>query len=182
MNTSPAVSTNVNVALCCNLDHADHGICKDLVYRIIADLGPSILDGNVFVKTITLPDGAPDVDCALYGPIMGDPPVEDEIVTLMSRNGREVKSRMVDAPKRPSRLVTVIGMAKPDGTVLVFTAYGGPAAPREPSDASIETDELRAEAAAFWKDHALARIEETDRVNREREMNDWLHRVEMYYT
>lgn len=42
--------------------------------------------------------------------------------------------------------------------VAIFTAYGGPCAPREPGDATLSSDEEKKESADFWAQHALAAL------------------------
>ena len=75
---------------------------------------------------------------------------------------------MIALPKRPTRFITIIGIA--DGAdVTVFTAYGGPAAEREPNDPTIaENPDAVAAARAFWSDHALASRDPSARVRRRR--------------
>jgi len=68
---------------------------------------------------------------------------------------RPPESRMVRLPKRTTRLLTVIGTTGDDG-VIILTAYGGPAAEREPNDPSLKSDEEKAIASSFWSGHALA--------------------------
>jgi hypothetical protein len=50
--------------------------------------------------------------------------------------------------------MTVIGVRE-GNVVKVFTAYGGPAAPREITDASLPP-EAAEEAVQFWAVHALS--------------------------
>jgi len=40
--------------------------------------------------------------------------------------------------------------------VDMWTAYGGPAAPREPGDETIETGKEYAQSVNFWAEHALS--------------------------
>jgi hypothetical protein len=53
--------------------------------------------------------------------------------------------------------LTVIAGPGDDGLdgVVLYTAYGGKCAPREPGDTSLN-DEQRLESQAFWSEHALA--------------------------
>jgi hypothetical protein len=39
---------------------------------------------------------------------------------------------------------------------VLFTAYGGPAAPREPGDSSIASWEELTQSRRFWAQHALS--------------------------
>lgn len=55
-------------------------------------------------------------------------------------------------------VVTVVSGPSPDadGTRVLYTVYGGPPTPREPWDPSLACDDAkRAEAAAFWDEHAI---------------------------
>lgn len=133
--------------------HADHGIPHLVVLQVIKDLR---LPEGFFLRTTTLPDGAPDAMNALYGPRSGDAPIKESAVFYAKRSEDRPPSRMVDLPKRPTRTVTAIGMVEADG-VTVYTIYGGPAAEREPGDPSLTNDPEAAKAArAFWAQHALA--------------------------
>jgi hypothetical protein len=86
---------------------------------------------------------------------MGDEPVDEREVVRIVRNGRPCESRMIERAMRPVRIMTVI--IGPDG--MLYTAFGGPPAEREPGDPSLaeDPDALRA-AQAFWKLHALAGV------------------------
>lgn len=133
--------------------HADHGIPHFTVLQVIQALD---LPEGFFLRTTTLPDGAPYALNSLYGPKSGDAPVEESEVIYAQRSPDRPPSRMVARPKRPTRTVTAIGMVEPDG-VTVYTIYGGPSAEREPGDPTIANDpELIKAAKAFWAKHALA--------------------------
>ena len=142
------MSTNIK-----RIFHADHGIAHFTALQVVQALNPT---EGFFLRTVDLPEGAPDAMNALYGPRSGDEPVAEADVFYAKRSEDRPESRMIDLPKRPTRKVTVIGMAEPDG-VVVYTIYGGPAAEREPGDPSIANDpELTRAAKAFWSKHALA--------------------------
>jgi hypothetical protein len=133
--------------------HADHGIPHFTALQVIQSLD---LPDGFFLRTAELPEGAPDVLNALYGPAAGDSPVPESDVFYAKRSPDRPESRMIDLPKRSTRVVTAIGVADPNG-VTVYTIYGGPAAEREPGDPSIAgNDELIAAAKKFWSQHALA--------------------------
>jgi hypothetical protein len=133
--------------------HADHGIGQFVTRLVIESLD---LQPGFFLRTTTLPEGAPDALNALYGPASGDSPVDERAVIYRQRSEDRPMSRMIDLPGRPTRIVTVIGMVEADG-ITVYTIYGGPAAEREPGDPSIAgNDELIAAAKKFWSQHALA--------------------------
>jgi hypothetical protein len=109
-----------------------------------------------FLETVELPSGL-SAECALYGPAMGDPPVAEEEVTYVKRPHRPTHpSRIcIGRPARQTRILTVIGGAYQGHECVLYTAHGGPPAPREPGDPSLD-DRGLAESEVFWKDHALA--------------------------
>ncbi len=112
-----------------------------------------------FLETVEIPEGLPPLSSALYGPLVGDPPVLEAQaeITYRVRAGRSCASRMIlGRPERPSRLCTVIAGPHEDHPCVLYTAYGGPAAPREPGDTSLATWEEVLAARAFWAEHALA--------------------------
>lgn len=63
---------------------------------------------------------------------------------------------MCDRPARMVRTMTVIGGPDDHGETILYTAYGGPSAPREPWDSTLN-EEQRAQAQQFWSEHALSR-------------------------
>ena len=84
-------------------------------------------------------------------PRRGDAPVVGRPLVRGTRKG---PSSVCDRAPRLSRLVTVIGGLH-KGECILFTAYGGPAAPREPWDESLSAEE-RGASEAFWAEHALS--------------------------
>jgi hypothetical protein len=113
--------------------------------------------------------------------------VPEDSVTYVARGERTWKSRTVTLDKpRSSRLVTVIAGPHDGEPCVLFTAYGGPTAPREPADIRQELEKLEGErrelpdrspesaahakiytrilelrterdaSDAFWREHALA--------------------------
>ncbi len=134
--------------------HADHGIASThLLTWALAEIDPK----GFFLRTLEIPADAADLLNALYGPASGDASVPESEVFYAHRGGEgRGLSRMIERPKRPTRLLTIIGMATPEG-INIFTAYGGPAAEREPTDPSIANDEeAKRVATEFWSKHALA--------------------------
>lgn len=109
-----------------------------------------------FIDTLTLPEELPELECALYGPAMGDKPVPEADVTYSTRPGRQTRSRLIDRPTRKTRICTVIAGPYSGMECVLFTVYGGPAAPREPDDPGINTEAEREASSSFWKAHALA--------------------------
>jgi hypothetical protein len=111
-----------------------------------------------FSTTFKLPDWAPALENALYGPSCGDEPVPESEVFYAARPPRTWNSRLVDRPKRLTRIITVVGgPSKPGATdCVLYTVYGGAVAPREMTDPNITRADLD-EAAKFWAQHALAK-------------------------
>jgi hypothetical protein len=90
----------------------------------------------------------------LYGPASGDSPVEEEEVTYLQRSeDRPYADRMIGRPVRLVNYGQVIGMKNEDGSVLVYTCYGGPLAPQHPEDPSNGDPEKSRE---FWSKHAIS--------------------------
>jgi hypothetical protein len=110
-----------------------------------------------FIETLELPAELPDLRCALYGPRMGDAPMLDEHTTLQAREGRPNVSRLTSLPPRSTRLLTVVAGPHAGFPCMLYTAFGGPATPREPGDPSLTDPAQAAEAQAFWAQHALAK-------------------------
>jgi hypothetical protein len=137
-----------------NILHADHGIdpSHEAVIRGLFEAA----DGDTFiVTTVTLGGECGDLMSGIHGPIVGDEPVPSEEVEWALRGERTNLSRLCDRAERPTRLMTVIGKRE-DDVVTVFTAYGGPLAPREITDPTLPP-EAAEEAAQFWAQHALSR-------------------------
>ena len=119
-----------------------------------------------FIYTFDLPEGIDGtVPCALYGPLMGDTAASLDALAFYGKRGERTNlSRQVNKPMRPSRKVTIIGSVvdkAKDGTALdapemiVYTMFGGPLAPKEPTDPTLEAAKAP-ESFAFWAAHALA--------------------------
>jgi hypothetical protein len=106
-----------------------------------------------FIHTIVVPE--PEL-CALYGPAMGDPPVADANTYRARRGDRVGESRMIAEPMRPVRTVTVVAGFYDGHNCVLYTAYAGPQAPREPWELETWSEEERAASEAFWAVHALA--------------------------
>lgn len=121
---------------------------------------------RVTVRTV---DVSFDVQCALVGPVCGDPAVTEAEVRYVTRSGRAGATRaLAKTPmgenhvgilrvKWPAsrRVTAVFGPAQGDDPrPVLYTMYGGPAAPREPWDPTLD-DAGRRESEAFWAEHAL---------------------------
>lgn len=132
--------------------HVDHGLTQAHFDFLQARFGSRTA---FFAETVILPKGLPDLECLLYGPLVGDAPIRlEDGVYYWRRVGRQWVSRVISRPARPTRLLTVI--AGPHGEraeMTLYTAFGGPLAPQEPGDPSCK--DVRA-SSAFWAEHALA--------------------------
>lgn len=80
--------------------------------------------------------------------------VPDEVF-LDRRGDRSWESRLVRATPVQTRLVTVVAGPHDGSPCVLYTAYGGPQAPREPGDPNIRDDAERKACVAFWSEHAL---------------------------
>jgi len=130
--------------------HLDHGLTEAHL-RYLLD---RFADRNgFFIETIALPVELGTVPCSLYGPLMGDAPIDEDAVTYAVRGTRTWPSRLVNLPARPQHAVTVIGGPHEEALCVLYTAFGGPAAPQEPNDPSCKDPGT---SAAFWRQHALA--------------------------
>ena len=135
------------------VSHLDHGLCESVVSHIAERFAAR---DAFFIETFELPSELPSASSGLHGPLAGDAPVLESEVVYEPRGGRQGASRLCDRPARVTRLVTVIGGPHGDETCVLYTAFGGPLAPREPWDESL-TSEQAAESRAFWAEHALSR-------------------------
>ena len=131
--------------------HVDHNLTEAQL-RYLLD---RFADRNAFfLETIELPEQLGTVPCGLWGPRMGDPPVDETEVLHAQRGTRAWTSRLVDRPTRPTRMITVIAGPHEEHTCILYTAFGGPAAPQEPGDPGRKDP---AASVAFWREHALSR-------------------------
>jgi hypothetical protein len=136
--------------------HLDHGLLPEHLWFIEERFGGR---EGFFAETVTLPEHLADLPCALHGPVMGDAPVGDDEATYQTRPGRGGASRMVKRPVRATRQLTVVaGPHEPDGFIL-YTAFGGPLAPREPFEFGVVQKAEREESERFWREHALSLVE-----------------------
>ena len=108
-----------------------------------------------FIETFALPDRLAEVPQGLYGPVVGDAPVEEADVSYVIRGQRKCASRVVARPMRATRTITVVAGPHEGKPCVLYTAYGGPQAPREPGDTSMKTWEEVVESREFWATHAL---------------------------
>jgi hypothetical protein len=131
--------------------HVDHNLTEEHLEFIKERFGHL---EEFFIETVEVPLHLPPLPCGLFGPLMGDEPVAEHEVSYVRRGDRPGESRIVQRDVRRVRQMTVIG-GPHEGAIIMFTAYGGPCAPREPWDESLP-DEEREESVTFWKVHALA--------------------------
>lgn len=132
--------------------HLDHALTPAHVSWLLKEFEGK---QGFFIASLEIPADLGPLPCGLYGPLVGDPPVPEAEVTYAARGTRTWPSRLSRFAIRESRMVTVIAGPHDGRACVLFTAYGGPLAPREPGDPSLKGDELE-EAQAFWKNHALA--------------------------
>lgn len=134
------------------LSHLDHGLTTAHL-RFVLD---RYRDRDAFfIETVELPQSLAALECGLYGPIMGDSPIAEADVVWQPRAGRQLSSRLVRLPPRPTRLLTIVAGPHEAFSCLLYTSFGGPAAPRELGDPALTGIELEA-ARGFWLEHALA--------------------------
>lgn len=132
--------------------HVDHGLTPEHLAWILERCAAQTA---FFITTLELPSHLPPLMCGLHGPATGDEPIPDSECHREVRGERPGPSRLCGRPPKPTRLVTIV--AGPDGEepCVLYTAYGGPQAPREPWDPGLD-DEGRVEAESFWSRHALS--------------------------
>jgi len=136
--------------------HLDHGLKQDHVDFLMKEFGDRT---DFFIETVELPPELSDLQNELYGPRVGDEPVTEDEVHYAVRGDRKGKSRMIAKPSRPTRFMTVIaGPSEGYDGIVLYTAYGGFSAEREPFGAPPEA---LAASEKFWSEHALASEEES---------------------
>lgn len=141
--------------------HLDHSLTQahiDFIMKHWALIRvPSGLVGqDVTPVMVELPAELESLPCGLVGPSTGFPAVSDEndSVTYHVRKGRKWASRMIDQQVHMTRTLTYI-VGHYNGEEVLFTAYGGYCAPREPGDTSLNTMEEITLSRKFWAEHAL---------------------------
>src|SRR5262249_55553032 len=81
-------------------------------------------------------------------------PTDEGDIVWARRVGRDTYSRFIrNRSAAPTRLVSIT-LARPGDVWLIYTAYLGTPAPKEPTDPRMVEDDLE-ESLAFWKTHAL---------------------------
>lgn len=136
--------------------HRDHGLTEEQLQFLLAKFADR---KEFFIETVELPEELGMVPVTLYGPLMGDPPVDDIQCVFRVRGKRKGTSKMIKRPTRYTRTVTIIAgpPANPRAPqeMVLYTAFGGPAAPKEPWDCPPNSAEHHA-SISFWATHALA--------------------------
>ena len=132
--------------------HLDHTLTSAHIAFILDRFGDRT---GFFLETVALPDGLDPLPCGLHGPLLGDKPVHEEECSYEVRGQRAGASRLCARPARLVRTLTVIAGPYEGEPCVLYTAFGGPAAPREPWDTDLD-DEGRAASRAFWAEHALS--------------------------
>lgn len=135
--------------------HLDHGLTEGHIDFLMGRFGDR---KEFFIETVEVPTDLPSLTCGLHGPIMGDEPLGEDEVFYTVRPPREYPSRMTERAPRDTRLLTVIAGPDGDEPCVLYTAFGGPLAPREPGDPTLPPGD-RAESEAFWSKHALSASE-----------------------
>ena len=139
------------------VSHLDHGLTTAVIEHIRELFAGK--DG-FFIETIALPPELGHVECALHFD------VSETDVFYARRGPRTGDSRMCRLPPRMVSEVSVIaGPTTVNGEAkacVLYTAFGGPVAPREPFDSyfggemnDAKATELAA-AKAFWAKAALS--------------------------
>lgn len=133
--------------------HNDHRITEEQLNFV--QTHPDLLalpkDTHI-LQILTLPPDIKSASCDLWGPSVGDDPIEEALVFYQNRGARRGPSRMIKAYSRLTRYICVIGI-KGD---ICFTIYGTRAdkpSPKEPWNAS--TIKEHAACVAWWSKHAL---------------------------
>jgi hypothetical protein len=136
-----------------NDSHLDHGLSTAHIEWMLAQFTAR---SGFFLETVELPRHLEPLQCGLHGPIVGDEPVPEGEVNYARRGERAGDSRLCSRPPRETRLITVIAGPHGEEPCVLYTAFGGPSAPREPWDAGIKTDSEREASVLFWAAHALS--------------------------
>lgn len=132
--------------------HLDHGLTP----AHVAWLTELFAEREAFfVETVEIPSELSPLTCGLHGPATGGEPVPESEVHYARRGQRAGESRLCRRPPQETRLVTVVAGPDGDEPCVLYTAYGGPSAPRESWDETLD-DAGRAESSAFWRLHALS--------------------------
>lgn len=133
--------------------HLDHGLTQDHLTWILERFADR---RGFFIETVELPAGLSSLMSGIHGPSVGDAPVDEAEVFYAVRGERSGPSRLCRRAPRETRLMTVIAGPRGAEPCSLYTAFGGPAAPREPWDAGLTNPAAKAESVEFWSLHALS--------------------------
>jgi hypothetical protein len=133
--------------------HLDHGLSQAHVDWLLEKYSDR---GGFFIETVALPEELDSVPCGLYGPLMDDEPVGEDQVTYKVRGERKCASRLVNLPARENTNVSIIAGPYGDDACVLYTAFGGPIAPKEPGDLSLDHWDDIVKSREFWAEHALS--------------------------
>lgn len=139
--------------------HLDHDLTPAHVAFIRARFGDRTA---FFIESVELPPELTALPCNLHGPATGGAPVPEAEVSYAVRGSRKGPSRFCAQAPVLVRSMTVIG-GPHEGRCILFTAYGGPCAPKEPWDETLD-DAGRAEATRFWSQHALGQTDQATKA------------------
>jgi hypothetical protein len=150
--------------------HTDHAIPHDVswyVRELFADRT------EFFVETVEYPESYERMAVPMQPGHGGPHPFTTDLAAVpcdlhldvpesecryAPRGEREYDSRLCDREPRMVRQVTIVAGPHPDDPkagMVLFTMYGGPAAPQEPGDPRL-APEKRPESEAFWSKAALS--------------------------
>lgn len=132
--------------------HVDHALTQDHLDFILAKFANK---SAFFIENVELPKHLASIPCALRGPLVGDEKIPDSECQMVVRGDRKYPSRVCDLPPKMVRTLTVIGGGLGGEPCVLYTAYGGPVAPREPGDETLSA-ENKVTSEAFWAKHALS--------------------------
>lgn len=125
--------------------HLDHNLSQAQVDHLVARFADR---SAFFVETVTLPEELGTVPCALHFD------VPESEVRYEKRGGRTWESRLCARAPRQVREVTVVAGPHDGEACIVFTMYGGPAAPQEPGDPGCRRNGDA--SLLFWSTAALS--------------------------
>jgi hypothetical protein len=135
--------------------HTDHGLSEEIMKFLVERFADR---SAFFIEEVELPEHLGEVPCNLVGPVTGCEPVIEMDVHYKVRGNRKWTSRLLksaEGMRVMSRKVTVIAGPHGPYSCVLYTAYGGPCAPREPGDPAINSWDQLLWSREFWTQHAL---------------------------
>lgn len=134
--------------------HTDHaGVTNAHIDHVVRKFNDRT---GFFIATFSATSaGLSPLPCGLHGPSVGDTPVNEAECAFVKRGERKGASRLCNRPMRDSDMITVIAGPGEGQECVLYAIFGGPPAPREPWDDSMNEAE-KAESVAFWREHALS--------------------------